>query len=562
MKRKLILGLGLALLIFAISAMVVVKNLDNIVANQRLINEQDIIIGKYNEMLFEMKGAQAELYRHQAGYTRNIDDLVNYIEAFDENMEFLSRQYSSHLNDIACMQCHSKIKERLSSLTGIFSEIKMHIKDYKRDVSILITTDDSGQIKVLEDAATKRGNTIIELLEKVRHAADKMREEIKNKRNILIRRSRAVIFLAIFFTIVFSFLIFIAVIRGITTPINSLIKGIQKIASGDFSERVNIKKRAPKSWKLFGVTVGFSKNLTISWGTDEIGFMAEAFNNMAEKLSSIMEEKDALLQRLREFNEELEKKVKDATEELRLAHENMVRAETLAAIGTLAAGVSHEISTPLNTILGFTQLTISELDDSNPIKGDLKVIEQEAVRCKRIVQGLLDFARPQRHEERLTDINNIINETLSLIEYQPSMKKIVIKKDMDSKLVPIEADHLQLKQVFLNIILNAVQAMPEGGELKITTRNVNKGVEIAISDTGIGIPEEERKKIFQPFYTTKKDGTGLGLSISYGIIKEHGGEIYVESEIGRGSKFRVFIPIKSSDKLLNQAQSDRPHKHA
>lgn len=551
MKRKLILGLGLALLIFAISAMVVVKNLDNIVANQRLINEQDIIIGKYNEMLFQMKGAQAELYRHQAGYTRNIDDLVNYIEAFDENMEFLSRQYSSHLNDIACMQCHSKIKERLSSLTGIFSEIKMHIKDYKRDVSILITTDDSGQIKVLEDAATKRGNTIIELLEKVRHAADKMREEIKNKRNILIRRSRAVIFLAIFFTIVFSFLIFIAVIRGITTPINSLIKGIQKIASGDFSERVNIKKGGPKSWKLFGVTVGFPKNqlypknLTIFWGTDEIGFMAEAFNNMAEKLSSIMEEKDALLRRLREFNEELEKKVRDATEELRLAHENMVRAETLAAIGTLAAGVSHEISTPLNTILGFTQLTISELDDSNPIKGDLKVIEQEAVRCKRIVQGLLDFARPQRHEERLTDINNMINETLSLIEYQPSMKKIVIKKDIDSELVPIEADHLQLKQVFLNIILNAVQAMPEGGELKITTRNVNKGVEVAISDTGIGIPEEERKKIFQPFYTTKKDGTGLGLSISYGIIKEHGGEIYVESEIGRGSKFRIFLPLRT-----------------
>ncbi len=538
MKRKLIQGLGLAMLIFVISAMVVVKNLDNIVANQRLINEQDIIIGKYNEMLFQMKGAQAELYRHQAGYTRNIDDLVNYIEAFDENMEFLSRQYSSHLNDIACMQCHSKIKERLSSLTGIFSEIKMHIKDYKRDVSILITTDDSGQIKVLEDAATKRGNTIIELLEKVRHAADKMREEIKNKRNILIRRSRAVIFIAIFFTIVFSFLIFIAVIRGITTPINSLIKGIQNIASGDFTQRVDVNTK------------------------DEIGFMAKAFNDMTEKLSSMNKEKDRLLHTLQGFNEELEKKVKEATEKLRLTQENMVRAETLAAIGTLAAGVSHEISTPLNTIIGFVQLTISEMDDSNPIKGDLKVIEQEAVRCKRIVQGLLNFAKPQRHEERLTDINNIINETLLLIEYQPSMKKIVIKKNMDSKLVPIEADHLQLKQVFLNIILNAVQAMPEGGELKITTRNVNKGVEVAISDTGIGIPEEERKKIFQPFYTTKKDGTGLGLSISYGIIKEHGGEIYVESEIGRGSKFRVFIPIKSSDKLLNQAQSDRPHNHA
>ncbi|GER92819.1 hypothetical protein A45J_0547 [hot springs metagenome] len=131
MKKKLITGLGLVLLIFTIGAMVVIKNLDTIVMNQRLINEQDIIIGKYNEMLFQIKGAQAELYRHQAGYSRNIDDLVSYIEAFDENMDFLSRQYSGHLNDVACMQCHAKIEERLTSLQGIFSEMKTLIKDYK-----------------------------------------------------------------------------------------------------------------------------------------------------------------------------------------------------------------------------------------------------------------------------------------------------------------------------------------------------------------------------------------------------------------------------------------------
>ncbi|WP_333656149.1 sensor histidine kinase [Dissulfurispira sp.] len=403
----------------------------------------------------------------------------------------------------------------------IFSEIKNLIKDYKEDVSILITTNDESQIKFLESAATPKGNTITELLEKVRHAADKMRDEIKNKRNILINRSQIAIFVIIFLTLIFSLIIFIAVIRGITIPVNSLIKGIQKIGSGDFSQRVDVNTK------------------------DEIGFMAKAFNNMTERLSAMNEEKDRLLHTLQGFNEELEKKVKEATEKLRLTQENMVRAETLAAIGTLAAGVSHEISTPLNTIIGFVQLTISETDNNSPVKGDLKVIEQEAMRCKKIVQGLLNFAKPQKHEERLTDINNIINETLSLIEYQPSMKKIVIKKDMDTKLVQIEADHLQLKQVFLNIILNAVQAMPEGGELKTMTRNANGGVEAAISDTGTGIPDEDRKKIFQPFYTTKKDGTGLGLSISYGIIKEHGGEIYVESDAGRGSTFRIFLPSQT-----------------
>jgi len=275
---------------------------------------------------------------------------------------------------------------------------------------------------------------------------------------------------------------------------------------------------------------------------------------MVEKLNSTMEEKDTLLRKLREFNEELEKKVKDATEELRLTHENMVRAETLAAIGTLSAGVSHEISTPLNTILGYTQLVASELNDDSPIKKDLQIIEQEVVRCKRIVQGLLDFARSPRYEEKLTDMNRILNETLTLLDYQPSMKRIVIKKDMESNINQVEADQLQLKQVFINIILNAVQAMPEGGELKITTRNINNGIEVAISDTGIGIPEAERKKIFQPFYTTKRDGTGLGLSISYSIIKEHGGEIYVDSEIGKGTTFRIFLPVSHNDALTKGIQ--------
>jgi len=521
MKKKLILGLGLVLLISTLSAYIVTKNLNDIVTNQKIVNEQDIVIGAYSEMLFQLKGAQAELYRHQAGYSRNINDLVSYIEAFDENMDFLSAQYSLHHHDIACMQCHSEVEGRITSLSEILSEIKGIIKQYKLDVSILVTTSDAGQIKVLEHTATSQGNTILDLLEKVKHAADKMRDQIKSKRNTLISRSRTVISTTLFLAIIFSLAVFVAVIRGVTASINSLITGIRRLASGDFSQRVDIRTK------------------------DEIGFMADAFNAMTEKLNAMNKEKDGLLNALRGFNEKLEVKVKEATEGLRLAQEQMVRAETLAAIGTLAAGVSHELSTPLNTILGFTQLMISDLDGSSPLKGDLKLIEQESVRCKKIVQGLLDFARAPRHEEMFTDVNKIISETLLLIEYQPSIKKIVIKKDMDSGLNPVEADPLQLKQVFLNLILNATQAMPEGGELIIKTENVRQGIEASVSDTGMGIREGELQKIFQPFYTTKKDGTGLGLSISYGIIKEHGGEIYAESSVGSGATFRIFLPAQN-----------------
>ena len=525
MKKKLVIGLGLVLFIFFIGAVIVIKNLSTIVLNQNLINEQDIIIGKYNEMLFQIKGAQAELYRHQAGYTKNIDNLVNFIESFDENMIFLSKQYQTHLNDVVCMQCHSKVEERLTSLAAIFSDIEKIMKNYKEEVSIIITTNDMNQVKYLEDAATSEGNIVTELLEKIKHASDKMRGEIKNKRNSLIKRSQIIIFLSISITIALALIIFIAVIRGIITPVNSLISGIDKISSGDFSHRVTVQSK------------------------DEIGFMAKAFNNMTEKLNNINEEKDGLLKTLREFNEDLEKKVMEATEKLRITQDNMVRAETLAAIGTLAAGVSHEISTPLNNILGFTQLINSELDENSPLKNDIKVIEQESLRCKKIVQGLLNFAKPPKHEEKLTSINDILNETLTLIEYQPSMRKIIVKKEMDDNLSLLETDPMQLKQVFLNLILNAVQAMPDGGELKIKTGNADKsGIEITVSDTGGGIPVKERQKIFQPFYSTKKDGTGLGLSITYGIVKEHGGEIFVESSVNKGSVFKVFFPYKSNMK--------------
>ena len=181
MKKRLIYGLVLVLFLFTIGAAVVIKNLDNIVMNQRLINEQDVIIARYNEMLFQMKGAQAELYRHQSGYTRNIDNLVSYIESFDETINSLSKQYAGHMHDVACMQCHFKIEERLKSLKEIFSEVEKLSKGYKGHVSILITTGDKGQIRFLEEQTAGTGNVIIGQLEKIRHATDKMRTEIKNK---------------------------------------------------------------------------------------------------------------------------------------------------------------------------------------------------------------------------------------------------------------------------------------------------------------------------------------------------------------------------------------------
>lgn len=520
MKRKLFRGLGIVLVILAIGAAVVVHNLQTILLNQQLINEQDVIIAKYNDMLFHLKGAQAELYRHQAGYSRNIDDLVNNIEDFETNMVDLAGQYSGHRNDVACMQCHPRIEERLASISGIFGELQALTKAYKGDVSILLTTDDASQIRPLEDAATKTGTAVTVLLEKARHGSDKMRAGIKKNRNLLINRSRDTIIATILLTGALAFIVILVVVRSVTVPVTDLIRGIETIGQGDYTRRVEVGSN------------------------DEIGFLANSYNDMAARLTAMNTEKDRLLEELKVLNESLESRVHDATEKLKTAQDNMVRAETLAAVGTLAAGVSHEISTPLNSIIGFTQIGLSELEDTHPLKADLRIIEQEALRCKRIVQGLLDFSRASAPATHEVQVNTVLAETLALIEYQPAMRKIEVKRFLADDLPIIEADPMQLRQVFLNLILNAVQAMPGGGNLRVETRSFGGCVEAIIGDTGTGIAEADVQKIFQPFFTTKSGGTGLGLSISYGIVKEHHGEILVESTVGAGASFRVVLPLQ------------------
>lgn len=526
MKKRLIYSLALVLLLFSLGAAVVIKNLDSIVMNQRLINEQDVIIARYNEMLFQMKGAQAELYRHQSGYTRNIDNLVNYIESFDETINSLSKQYAGHIQDVACMQCHSKIEERLKSLKEIFSEVEKLSKGYKGHVSILITTGDRRQIGFLEEQTASTGNAIIGQLEKIRHATDKMRTEIKNKRNILINRSRTVILSTIFMTIALSAIIFMFVIRSITVPVNALIGGIQKIAAGNFSERVQINTKNQKR--------------------DEIGFMAETFNMMAEKLNTIMEEKDKLLKTLQGFNEELEKRVKEATEELMRAQENMVRTETLAAVGTLAAGIAHEINNPLTNASLNAQTLKDKLESCCGYDDILKKVDaigRNVDKAAIIARELLQFSRKTETEMKPVNINSIIDGAITLLQYK--FRNINVHKTL-SDVPHVMGDPVKLEQTFINILYNSIHAMPDdgSGDICIESASDNGRVKVKIADSGVGIPEENISKVFEPFFSTKDVGigTGLGLSICYGIIAQHDGDIDIASREGEGTIVTISLP--------------------
>lgn len=231
-----------------------------------------------------------------------------------------------------------------------------------------------------------------------------------------------------------------------------------------------------------------------------------------------------------------------------MANESIRRNEILAVVGTLAAGVSHELSTPLGTILGFIQLFKTQLIADKSLMEDIILVEQELLRCKKIVSDLLDTVKSPKREAADTGMNEVLSEALDLLQYQPIMKTIAVHKDFDPAPPLLKVDRSQIKQVFINILMNAMQAMPGGGRLSIATLNVGNGfVEIHISDTGKGIAPAEQAKIFKPFYTTREGGSGLGLSISADIIGKHGGDIKVRSLPGEGTLFTISLPLNEQN---------------
>lgn len=245
------------------------------------------------------------------------------------------------------------------------------------------------------------------------------------------------------------------------------------------------------------------------------------------------------------FSEELEKKVEERTKELEETQAQLIQSEKLASIGELAAGVAHEINNPLGVMLGFTQVILKKLPEDDRFHKPLTSIEREGLRCKKIIQGLLDFSRRSTLAAQPVNLNNIVNAACELIEHQMAIDNVRVVKGYAPNLPHIQADANQLQQVFVNLIKNGYQAMPQGGDLRITTRAMGNQVQAIFADSGTGISPENLKRIFDPFFTTKEvgKGTGLGLSVSYGIIESHGGKIEVESQLGVGTTFVVTLPV-------------------
>lgn len=285
---------------------------------------------------------------------------------------------------------------------------------------------------------------------------------------------------------------------GILRPIKRLVDASHALAKGDLSHKVTVH------------------------GDDEIGELCETFNMMAESLN----ERD---RQLREY-----------------MHRRLSQSEKLASLGRLAAGVAHEINNPLTGVLTFSHLLLRKTPPGTPDHEDLDVIVRETTRCRKIVKELLDFARETKSERQPSDLNKVIRDTVSLVQNQVSFQNVQVETELDGDLPLVPMDTNEMQQVFTNLTLNAAEAMPDGGTITIrTSRNSDPNCVMAtVTDTGMGIPEENLSKIFDPFFTTKEAGmgTGLGLAVTYGIIQRHEGTIEVESEISKGTTFTIRLP--------------------
>jgi two-component system NtrC family sensor kinase len=237
------------------------------------------------------------------------------------------------------------------------------------------------------------------------------------------------------------------------------------------------------------------------------------------------------------------------------AENRLIQSEKQASVGRLAAGVAHEINNPLTGVLTYTHMLLRRKDIEDDIRSDLQTIAESTERVRKIVKGLLDFSRQIKLDKEPTEVNRLVSSAISLMDNQALVKGVTIKFNPGENLPMLTLDRNQFQSVLLNMIINALDATEPGGTINIYTATGlsasdtgHKGVEITIADTGCGIPADNLDKLFDPFFSTKEvgQGTGLGLSVSYGIVQRHGGTIRVQSELGKGSTFFIWIPIEEN----------------
>lgn len=483
MKRRIFIGLGLLLVIFLAGSTIAVFFITRTTTRmERLILLHQVEIQREN-LIIHLQQVQAGIYPRGGGGRERRSGEMDLLIAHVQEMD-------KAMN--GCLGCHHA-PELAQGLLGM----RDLADDYKTAISRLLTfSADVQRMEQLRQRALDIGQELIGLAQGMAFTANVRLERKTEETLASIRKITGVLYGMLALGILLAVIAASHLARSLDRPVRRLLDATRRISRGELHERIDVHELEGREFQELG----------------------ESFNTM--------------------------------TRNLHLFRRQLVQSTKLAAIGELAANIAYEVNNPLTGVLGYTGLLLKGEDLTAEQREYLKTIERETLRAREILKNLLEFSRrkpPRLARARLCDI---LQDSLALVQAQARLGSVEISSVCPEGLPPVSVDTDDMKQVFVNLVNNAFVSMPQGGRLTIRCRHdqdITGGDVVAVefSDTGIGIPEAQQEKIFDPFFSigADGDGMGLGLSISYMIVQNHGGRIEVESAVGTGSVFTVVLPV-------------------